>query len=99
MDDPKLLAKRLEDLANLASHAKDKFEEAAIYAAAKSIWREFHEPEQEFNTYILEKVHAACWHICAAVGYDVTNGHDRTFHVSAALGQVSALHNQLERRV
>ncbi|MGL4249771.1 MAG: hypothetical protein ACRCR1_03795 [Aeromonas sp.] len=98
MNDPILLANRLKDLAKLASQANTEFEKAAVYSATKSIKAEFDAVEESFDSYTLEKVFQACWHICAAVGYDTTNGHESGLHISWAYGSISSLKDQLESR-
>jgi hypothetical protein len=98
MNDPKILAARLDDLAKLASIAETDFEKAAIYAATRAIVAQFDEVEDEFDEYLLEKLTAGAWHINAAIGYDIDNGHDRSHHVSAAYGQISTLKSLLSKR-
>ncbi|WP_255229675.1 hypothetical protein [Pseudoalteromonas sp. HM-SA03] len=41
MNDPILLATKLNELVQLASEASTGFEQAAIYSACSSIWKEF----------------------------------------------------------
>ncbi|MGS4906617.1 hypothetical protein ACVDHI_00420 [Aeromonas sp. 25-248] len=98
MNDPKILAVRLKELAKLASQADTGFEKAAVYAATKSIQAEFDAVEEEFDGYTLEKVSQACWHICAAIDYDTTNGHESDQHIVWAYGSISSLETQLESR-
>lgn len=97
MNSPKLLAKKLSELIKLASQANTGFEKAAVYSAARAIKSEFNADEEEFDGYTLEKVTKACWHICAAVGYDVSNSHDSSQHISWALGEVNTLQSVLEK--
>ncbi|HHQ4779546.1 hypothetical protein ACK34V_19235 [Aeromonas veronii] len=96
MNDPMLLANRLKELAKLAEQANTAFEKAAVYAATRSIQAEFDAAEEDFDSYTLEKVLYACTHICAAVGYDITNGHDSSQHIVWALGSISSLKTQLK---
>ena len=76
MNDSRILAARLEDLAKLASIAETDFEKAAVYAATRAIVAQFEESEDEFDGYLLEKITAAAWHINAAIGYDIDNGQE-----------------------
>ncbi|WP_176474653.1 hypothetical protein [Pseudoalteromonas sp. HM-SA03] len=46
----------------------------------------------------MEKVLGVCYHIKAAVGYDVTNGHNKSSHISWAYGELMTLDNLLEER-
>lgn len=98
MNDPILLATKLNELVQLASEASTGFEQAAIYSACSSIWKEFEESGEQFDGYIMEKVLGACYHIKAAVGYDVTNGHNKSSHISWAYGELMTLDNLLEER-
>ena len=91
-----LLATKLEELVKLASEANTGFENAAVYAATNSILVEFKNKEPDFDAYVLEKVRNTCWHIKAAVGYDITNGHSKSEHISFAYGELSTLRNLLE---
>ncbi|KAF1723121.1 hypothetical protein [Pseudoxanthomonas wuyuanensis] len=97
MNDPMILAARLDDLAKLASTATTDFEKAAVYAATRSIVAQFEETEEQLDGYLLEKLTTSALHINAAVGYDIDNGHDRSHHVSAALGQISTLKSLLSK--
>ena len=98
MNDPKILANQLDHLARLASTATTEFEKAAVYAATRAIVVQFEETEDQWDGYFLEKLTTGAWHINAAVGYDVDNGHDRSHHVSAALGPVSYTHLDVYKR-
>lgn len=98
MNDQLLIVDRLEDLANLASHASSGFEQAAIYAATQAIKAEFDALEDELDGYSAENLSSACWSIRAAVGYDITNGHSTDQHVSWALGQISVLRDLIQER-
>jgi hypothetical protein len=97
MNDPTILAARLEDLARLASTAETDFEKAAVYAATRAIVAQFEESEDNTQEYSLEKITAAAWHINAAIGYDIDNGHDRSHHISSAYGQISTLKRLLSK--
>lgn len=97
MTDPILLAEKLEQLASIARDAKTDFEKAAVFAAASAIAQKFEADEDNFSSYVLENVQKARWGISAAVGYDVTNGHDTTHHVVSALGAAGTLKDVLKR--
>lgn len=97
MNDPLLLAKKFDELIVLAREAESGFEKAAVYAAAEALSAAFASAEESFDSYALEKVEQARWHISAAVGYDVTNGHASSQHLSWAMGAVSTLQNVLSR--
>ena len=97
MNDPQRMAVKLEQLAGLVREAETEFEKAAIFAATQAIATAFNEAEDQFDAYALEQVEKARWSICAAIGYDVTNNHDASSHVSWALGAASNLRSVLSR--
>lgn len=84
---------RFDDLVNLAKVAETGFEKAAVFAAVSCLVSEFeqaHELEQ-LDSYGLEKVVHAAWHIKTIVGYDVSNGHSMDEHVSWAVNSLMTL--------
>ncbi len=95
MNNPILYAKKFEELVELARKAETAFEKAAVFAATQSLAGAFFEEEENFSGYVLEKVELARWHICAAIGYDITNGHDEQKHQSWALGAINTLQDVL----
>jgi hypothetical protein len=97
MNDPILMAEKLEQLAYLARDAESEYEKAAVFAAAIAIASAFEADEESFSDYALENVERARRSISAAVGYDITNGHDRTQHVVFALGAAGNLKSVLEQ--
>lgn len=98
MNDPTSLIEKLEQLVFLARDADNDYEKAAVYAAATSIAQEFMQNEDDFDPYTLEKIESARWSLCAAVGYDITNGHNRDQHVVWALGAISTLKSIFENK-
>lgn len=97
MNDPTLLARKFGDLAKLAATASSDFERASVYAAAEAIAAAFLS-ESDMDGYTLENVERARWSICAAVGYDITNGHNQAQHVSWAIGAANTLESILENK-
>nr|WP_321239327.1 hypothetical protein [uncultured Tolumonas sp.] len=97
MNDPILCAKKLEDLIDLARQAESAFEKAAVFAATQSLADAFFADEDQFNSYALEKVEQARLHICASIGYDITNGHDEQQHRAWALGAIHTLQDVLSK--
>src|SRR5688572_26575952 len=79
MNDPIFSAKKFEDLIKLAKVASTSFEEAAVFTATQALAMEF-DKEEHFSGYVLENIERVRWHICAAVGYDITNGHHKEQH-------------------
>ncbi|MBO9643521.1 MAG: hypothetical protein J7603_10405 [Pseudacidovorax sp.] len=99
MNDPLLYVEKLEELVTLARDAKTPFEKAAVFSATHVITEAFYKEEEQFSGYALEKVTNARWHICAAVGYDITNGIEEQQHRVWALGDISTLRNLLSEKV
>lgn len=50
------------------------------------------------HPYAHEKVGQMVWHIGAVLGFDVTNGHDKSMHLSWALGAISVLKDVLDQQ-
>jgi hypothetical protein len=96
MNDTTLLATKLAELIELAREANTGFEKAAVFAAAKAIQTQFDEEEDSFDSYTLEKMSKSVGHILAIVGYDITNGHDKSQHISWAIGETNTLKKCLQ---
>jgi hypothetical protein len=98
MNSSKLMTTKLSELVELARLAETEFEAAAVFAACTAIAREFEANEDDYDPYVMEKVEQARWHTCAAVGYDIDNGHDKEAHIVWALGAVQSLGDALNRK-
>ena len=98
MNDPMILTKRLKELAKLSGTVHSEIERAAVYAATQTIEDQFRNTEPELDPYPLEKITSACWSIRAAIGYDVTNGHEPSSHVSWAIGAISTFEDVWRER-
>lgn len=98
MNSPVFLNKKLKELIMLAKSAENGFEKASVYAASQAIANDFDKNSQHFDSYTMEKIHNTCWHIRAAIGYDITNGHSSSSHITWALGEQSTLENLLDER-
>lgn len=75
-------------------------DKAGLYAATKQLEREIEaviEEEVGGDGYALEKLGNAVWHIGAALGFDITNGRDASFHHVQALGQFGTLRDVLQK--
>jgi len=69
-------------------------EKAGLYSATQEmrrIFEEFVDEEFDGNSYAREKIHKFQFHVSAALGFDVTNGHDGSQHLSWALGELQRL--------
>ena len=97
MNDPILVAKKLESLIDLARLADSEFEKAAVFAATESLVRKFQDEEDEFDSYALEKVSQIRWGVAAALGYDIDNGHPKDHHIVSAMSAASTLLDVLKR--
>lgn len=97
MNDPALMVSKLDELIGLAREADTGFEKAAVFAAVRAVDSMFRSRDGEFTANFLGKLGQARWHIAAAVGYDITNGHDAEAHISWAMGAVSTMEDLIKR--
>ena len=97
MNNPILVAKKLESLIELARLAESEFEKAATFAATEALVRQFRDEEDQFDAYALEQVSKIRWGVAAALGYDIDNGHPKTQHIVSAMGAASTLLDVLKR--
>lgn len=97
MNNPMLIATKIEQLALLAKSASNEYENAAVFAAIHTISELFNADENIFSDYILENVEKARWSISAAIGYDVNNDHDKNQHVVWAIGAAKIIQSELEK--
>ena len=73
-------------------------ERAGLYAATKSVCEDFHTHIDERcneDGYANDKASDFEWHIGAALGFDITNGKEKSMHISWAMGAQSSLSNVL----
>jgi len=73
-------------------------ERAGLYAATSTMYGEFRKyitEERNKDGYAFEKLGKYKWHIGAALGFDITNGHDKSQHLVWALGDLSTLRKVL----
>ncbi len=69
-------------------------EKAGLYAALRGVcvdFDEYIEEKRHGHGYAHEKVGRVLWHLGAALGFDVTNGHDKSQHLSWAFGDMDTL--------
>ena len=75
-------------------------ERAAIYSLLRNVAADIDrhiEDHLDGHGYAHEKVGQMVWHIGAVLGFDITNGHDRTMHLSWALGAIGTLQDVLSK--
>ncbi len=71
---------------------------AGLYAGARiqcEDFRRYIDTERDGHGYAHEKVSQYQWHIGAALGFDITNGHDKAQHLGWALGAFWTLRDVL----
>ena len=76
-------------------------ERAGLYAATCVLYDQFREhitEERNKDGYAFEKVLKYKWHIGAALGFDIDNGHDKSQHFVWALGDLHTLRDVLTER-
>lgn len=101
MNDWKLALTRIEELIKETETNLDLAARAGIYAAARVILNDLSEHIVEElsgpNHYAGEKIGGIKWHIGAALGFDVDNGHSASQHRAWAYGDLNSLKATLER--
>jgi hypothetical protein len=94
MNDPLLVLKKLNELAYEAMTASTEIEKAALFGAVRAFVNDL-EAGNPGN--LGENIERARWSICAILGYDITNGHDKDQHLSWALAALGALERGFSR--
>jgi hypothetical protein len=101
MNDVKFSLELLETILKEARRDDMTFaERAGLYAGAKAVCADFHTYIDERcneDGYAHEKASQFEWHIGAALGFDITNGHDKSMHIGWAMGAQSSLSDVLTR--
>lgn len=73
-------------------------ERAGLYAGARiqcEDFRRYIDTERDGHGYAHEKVSQYQWHVGAALGFDITNGHDKAQRLGWALGAFWTLRDVL----
>lgn len=103
MNDPKLAVEQLREIAAVSERDAPLPERAALYSAARFLLddiRAHFTPEAgRIDGYMSEKIHKSRWHIAAALGFDIDNGHDDTQHRVWAFGQLDTLASLISERL
>ena len=103
MNDPKLAIGVLHDIIREAHRDKSLAERSALYSAARLLLSDIRErftPENgKFDGYMSEKLRNVKWHIGAALGFDIDNGHDDEKHRVWAYGDLGTLRNLVSERM
>lgn len=97
MNDPILYSSKFKELLDLACKAETAYEKAVVFAATQTLADAFFKLQENYDGYILEKVEQARWHICALIGYDITNGRNEHQIQSDALGAIDILQRELKK--
>ncbi|MCP4026778.1 MULTISPECIES: hypothetical protein [Sphingomonas] len=99
MNDLNLSLGVLESIYDEAKRDDLSFAECAgLYAGARihcDDFRRYIDTERGGHGYAHEKVSQYQWHIGAALGFDITNGHDKAQHLGWALGAFWTLRDVL----
>lgn len=98
MNDPLLAIAKLRDIAHVITKSETEVERAALYSAARWLLHDLEAEIDEGEVYAREQIVKARWHIAAALGYDITNGHEQSQHLSSALGSLGVLESLLSER-
>lgn len=95
MNDPLLVISKLEELARGSISAESEFEKAAVFGAVRTLIGDLEAGPEENLPQLGENIERARWCICAILGYDVTNGHNKDQHLSWALAALNHLRDGL----
>ena len=98
MNDPKLTVKNIEDIIAATKGDLSYAERAGLFAAISTIGKNVEEhidDSMDGDGYAHEKITQVVWHVGAALGFDITNGHSAEQHRSWAYGACSTLENLL----
>lgn len=98
MIDPTLAIAKFEQLAWLAATAESDVDKAALYAATMALRGALQEEAAMARADLGKSLESLRWSICAMLGYDHTNGHDKDTHLVWALGHIAILRRGLSGR-
>lgn len=100
MNDPNLAITNLEGILDAArADNVSTIESCALYAAAEAVIRRLQDHLDETmpdDGYAQEKLGNARFHIAAALGFDIDNGHSPDKHRVWALGDLSNLQSRFK---
>ncbi|WP_166297075.1 hypothetical protein [Bradyrhizobium sp. 2S1] len=102
MNDWALAVRKLDEIVKQTAIAATEGERAGLYAGARLLLSDLHgfvANEAGGNTYALEKIGSAKWHIGAALGFDIDNGHPAEQHRAWAYGALQSLKSTLDKTV
>lgn len=89
---PNIAVFKLRTIAAEAMVAETESEKAALFCAARILAQDLQELELPGMS---EHIERSRWSICAILGYDVTNGHSRSDHLSWAFSALDILEHSL----
>ena len=99
MNDPKVATGKLAEIISACRPETLTISEAcALYAATEVLTQKLRkhiDREESGDGYALEKIGQVSWHVSAALGFDIDNGHDASQHRSWALGSLQSLETRL----
>lgn len=85
----------LRELVDELKNAETIFERASLFAAIRGLVEDL-DNDERLNGYAKEKAQGVRWHAAAALGFDVTNGHDSESHRVWAYGEMNTLGSAYE---
>jgi hypothetical protein len=98
MIDPSLAISKFEQLAWLAATAESDIDKAALYGATMTLFNTLNDENESQQLGIGKSLESTRWSICAMLGYDITNGHDKDTHLVWALGWIAIMRRTLGNR-
>ena len=102
MNDAALVIRSVERLIKeCGRNDMSEAEKAGLFAGLRVHCKDleiFVEENLDNDGYAREKLGQLEWHIGAALGFDITNGHPTTQHVSWAYGSLSSFESVISRR-
>lgn len=98
MNDIKLTLKNMEEIIDASVEGLSLPERAGLYAAIQTVSAKVEEyiEEKGFEGYASEKNFNVQFHVSAALGFDISNGHSVEAHRAWAYGDLSTLKSVLK---
>ncbi|MEW6677674.1 MAG: hypothetical protein AB1421_07120 [Pseudomonadota bacterium] len=91
MVDPALAIARFEQLAWMAATAESDIDKASLYGATMALFQALRDEDTQLGLGLAQNLESTRWSICAMLGYDHTNGHEKDAHLVWALGHLAVM--------
>lgn len=95
MIDPTLAISKFEQLAWLAATAESEIDRAALYGGTMALFMALREENAELKLGLERSLESLRWSICAMLGYDRADGHEKDSQLIWALGQIAVMRREL----